>query len=84
MKRFINLSKKYLVFASLLAFIACSKVAVTGRDQLNIVSDAEVLSMSYTEYNDFLKTSKISTDQKKTQLIKKVGNKIIHIDYIYQ
>ncbi len=76
MKRFINLSKKYLVFASLLAFIACSKVAVTGREQLNLVSDAEVLSMSYTQYNEFLKTSKISTDKKNTQLVKKVGNNI--------
>jgi predicted Zn-dependent protease len=35
-----------------------------------------MLSMSSQQYGEFLKTNKVSSDQEKTQLVKKVGQKI--------
>lgn len=56
--------------------VACSTVAITGRKQLNIIPDSQMLSMSYQEYNDFINSNKLSTDKQNTALIKKVGAKI--------
>ena len=56
---------------------ACSQVPVTGRSQLSLVSSQEMLSMSTTEYSNFIKTNKVapSTD-KQAQMVRKVGQNI--------
>jgi predicted Zn-dependent protease len=43
---------------------------------LNIIPQSEMLSMSYQQYDDFMKSNKVSNDQAKIQLVKKVGGKI--------
>jgi predicted Zn-dependent protease len=65
--------------AILTAFIglqSCSSVPLTGRKQLNIIPDSEIMGMSYQQYDQFLKENKISTDAGKTALVKKVGSRI--------
>jgi len=54
----------------------CSSVPITGRQQLNLVSDQDVLSLSLQEYNDFIKTAKKSTDKTSTAMVTTVGRKI--------
>ena len=54
----------------------CGSVPLTGRSQLNLVSDHEVLSLSLQEYNDYIRTAKKSTDQAATALVSKVGRRI--------
>ncbi|MCL1934236.1 MAG: M48 family metallopeptidase [Candidatus Azobacteroides sp.] len=54
----------------------CSSVPITGRRQLNLVSDDEVLSLSLQEYNDYIKTAKKSTDKTATAMVTSVGRKI--------
>jgi len=54
----------------------CSSVPITGRNQLNLVSDDQVLSLSLQQYSDFIQTAKKSTDQTATTLVTKVGSKI--------
>ena len=54
----------------------CSSVPITGRQQLNLVSDQDVLSLSLQEYNDYIKTAKKSTDQAATAMVTNVGRKI--------
>ncbi len=69
--------QKYLLWLFLLLFAAaCSTVAITGRKQLDLVSDSEILKMSFREYDDFLKTHQLSNDKKNARLVKKVGGKI--------
>lgn len=55
---------------------SCSSVPITGRKQLNLVSDSEMQSMSYQQYDQFLKESKLSTDREKTAMVKRVGARI--------
>jgi predicted Zn-dependent protease len=64
----------------LLAFIviSCSSVPITGRKQLNLIPSSEMLSMSFQQYGDFMKSNKVSTDQQQTALVKKVGANIQH------
>lgn len=51
--------KKHLsVYAiSLLMLAGCSSVPITGRKQLLLVSDQEVLSSSLTQYNSYIKSA---------------------------
>jgi predicted Zn-dependent protease len=59
-----------------LGMYACGSVPITGRQQLNLVSDDEVLALSLQEYDAYIKTAKKSTDKTATALVTKVGQKI--------
>ncbi len=70
--------KKYLflIASALLLLGSCSSVPVTGRRQLNIVNDSEVLSSSLTEYQSYMKTAKKSTNAAQTAQVERVGKRI--------
>lgn len=55
---------------------SCSNVPVTGRKQLNLIPASQMMSMSYQQYDEFLKSNKLSTNAQQTQMVKTVGNKI--------
>lgn len=63
-----------LVFA--LFFNSCSTVPITGRSQLNLMSDSEMLSMSYSQYDQFLDENKLSKDAANKAMVKEVGTRI--------
>jgi predicted Zn-dependent protease len=65
-----------LIIIFVLCTYSCSNVPITGRRQLNLVSDSEVLSLSLQEYDSYIKTAKKSTDKTATALVEKVGRKI--------
>ena len=64
------------VCLAVLAVISCATVAVTGRKQLNLVSDSEMLSTSTQQYDQFMKENKVSSDAAQTERIKRVGTRI--------
>lgn len=51
----------------------CSTVPLTGRKQLSIIPESEMISMGLTSYQDFMKENKLSGDQGNSALVKKVG-----------
>lgn len=55
---------------------SCSTVPLTGRRQLSLVPESEMISMSFTSYSDFLKENTISTDKANTAIVKQVGSDI--------
>ena len=59
-----------------LVIIGCSTVPVTGRSQLNLIPNDEMLALSFQEYSSFLKENKLSTDAQKTAMVKRVGTRI--------
>jgi predicted Zn-dependent protease len=61
---------------SLSLFIACATVPLTGRKQISLVSESEMMALSFTQYDQFLKTNKVSTDKKNVELVRKVGQRI--------
>ncbi|WP_420864494.1 M48 family metallopeptidase [Dysgonomonas mossii] len=65
-----------LFIAMSLLFSSCGSVPVTGRKQLNLVSNQEVLTISLQQYQQFIKSAPISNDKKNTALVQKVGRNI--------
>jgi len=83
LKNYLNMkevSAKWLKWTSVLLLAAmvygCSTVPITGRKQLNLVSDSEMMAMSFSQYDQFLKENKLSTNTQQTEMVKRVGNKI--------
>ncbi len=67
------------LFAIILAamfFISCSTVPLTGRKQLSLVPESEMISMSFNSYSEFMKTNPISTDKANSALVQEVGKNI--------
>lgn len=67
------MKKTILLSFVVVLLTACSSVVLTGRKQLLLVSDAEVLSMSATAYKQFVDSVPASTNVTQTALVKKVG-----------
>ena len=65
-----------LIIVILFLSLSCSTVPITGRKQFSILPSSAMLSMSLQQYDEFLKTNKISRNQEQTQMVKKVGRKI--------
>ena len=66
-----------MTIAGCCLFNACSTVPVTGRQQLSLVSSADMLSASNQEYGDFLKANKVvPAGDSRTAMVKRVGRKI--------
>ncbi|WP_430811159.1 MULTISPECIES: M48 family metallopeptidase [unclassified Carboxylicivirga] len=70
---------KALMWSALLIvplLVACSTVPITGRKQLNLMPDSEMMAMSFSQYDQFLKEHKLSTNQAETAMVKRVGKRI--------
>ena len=64
------------LLAMLVLLASCGSVPLTGRRQLLLVSDTELVSASLTQYNDFMKTATLSTDRTKTAMVERIGKNI--------
>lgn len=65
-----------LFACALLLLSSCGSVPVTGRNQLLLVSDSEVLASSLTQYSDYMKSAPISSDAKGKAMVTRVGKNI--------
>ena len=65
-----------LIAISTFLFISCSTVPITGRRQLSLIPESQMLSMSFSQYDQFLKENKESNDPQKVATVKRVGEKI--------
>ena len=75
--KIINLFKVVVSLIVVLIIInACSTIPITGRKQLNLYPESEMISMSLTQYDEFLKENKLSTNKEQTAMVKSVGQKI--------
>lgn len=59
-----------------LLLASCSTVSMTGRRQLNIVSESEILSASLTEYQTYMQTATKSRDAAATAVVTNVAQRI--------
>lgn len=74
------MTKKYLSLLSVICFIlliaGCGSVPITGRKQLSLVSNQEVLSLSLQQYGEFINSAPKSTNQSNTAMVQRVGRNI--------
>jgi len=65
-----------VLFITAFLLVGCSKVPITGRSRVNLVSDSQVLPASFAQYNVFLAENKLSTDKEMSNQVKNVGTHI--------
>jgi predicted Zn-dependent protease len=68
--------KKHFFWVFTLVFIACNTVPITGRKQLKLVNNSELLPMSFGQYQEVLSQSQLSSNQEQVEMIKRCGLKI--------
>jgi predicted Zn-dependent protease len=65
-----------LIFLSL-SYSGCKTNSITGRSQLDLVSESEVQAMALTQYRDFLsKNPVVSASDQNEEMVKRVGSRI--------
>ena len=72
------ISKYSLVCAVLMLLLtdSCSVVPLTGRKQLNLLPESEMIAMGFTSYSEFLKDNPPSADAVNAGLVREVGHNI--------
>ncbi|HEU5291653.1 MAG TPA: M48 family metallopeptidase [Cyclobacteriaceae bacterium] len=71
------MSKKVIIlFLTATVLYACAKVPITGRSQLSLISNAEIIPMATTQYREVIAKGPLSSDQQQITLVRTVGVKI--------
>lgn len=65
-----------ILLGGLLLWVACGTVPITGRQQVLLVSDHEVLSASLAQYRDYMSTAPRSSDYSRSAMVTRVGQRI--------
>lgn len=70
--------KKIFLLTAMVAVLlsGCNKVPISGRNQLNLVSDSEVLQASLASYKEYMGKATKSTQTVKSEQVTRVGRKI--------
>ena len=63
-----------IAFAALM--YGCSSVPLTGRKQLSLVSDSEVLALSLQQYNEYIGSAPKSTNATQKNMVTRIGQNI--------
>ncbi len=80
------MKKIYVLFVLFvaLAIISCSVVPFTGRKQLIIVPESEMIAMGLASYTEFIKGNPVSSDQANVNMVREVGKKLSDaVDYYF-
>nr|WP_315030033.1 M48 family metallopeptidase [uncultured Porphyromonas sp.] len=74
--KIISRSITALACSALLLLSSCGSVPITGRRQLNLVSDGEILSASATQYKQFISQSQLSSNTTYNAKVTQVGRRL--------
>jgi len=70
------MKKKLFIISSFLLFFHCSTVPITGRRQLDLVPQSQLLALSFQQYDQFLDQNRVITGTQDANMVKSVGNNI--------
>jgi len=73
----MKMNKLLYLFTTIWLVMACKTVPVTGRKQLNLVPNAMIQEMAFTQYDSVVKASPtLSQFDSRAQMVTRVGTKI--------
>lgn len=72
--RIVLISVTMLIISTILE--SCGSVPFTGRRQLQLVSNDEVIALSLQQYQDFMRTAPIERGTANAQMVTRVGTRI--------
>ena len=64
------------LLAITIIYDGCSIVPLTGRRQMNMFPESEMVGMGLTSYQEFMKENPVSKDRNTTAMVKEIGNNI--------
>ena len=70
------IKKIFILLAVVLIIDGCARVPLSGRRQLSIIGNEEILPMSYDQYSQMMAESKLVTQSPQGQMVVNVGNRI--------
>lgn len=72
------MTRSIVLIACIITIAACSRNAVTGRNQLKLLSDTEVQTMAASEYQQFLTANKVvsASVSKDAEMVRRVGARL--------
>lgn len=68
---------------SLLLLSACGTVPITGRKQLNLVSDNQILTSSFQQYRQFISQAPLANNTTEGARVRTIGNRIAQATMSY-
>jgi len=75
----MKIIKISILIAIVFSVLACAKVPISGRKQVTLVPESELMTMSLVQYNEFLTQNPPMADKiEQTKQVKRVGNRIAH------
>lgn len=72
----MRLRSLVLLPAVCLLVVSCATVPITGRRQLSLVPESQMMATSYQQYDEFIKSNKLSTDRRQTAMVRDVGQRV--------
>jgi predicted Zn-dependent protease len=70
------LKKSIILFLVAVVAYACAKVPITGRSQLSLVSNAEIIPLAEQQYREVIAKGPLSSNAQQTAMVKTVGVRI--------
>lgn len=75
----MKLIKLYTIILIGVGILSCTKVPISGRRQLNMLPESQLMSMSLVQYRTFLQENPPASDaMENTKQVKRVGVRIAH------
>lgn len=65
-----------LTILTTIAILSCTKVPISGRKQMNLLPESDLIVMSAEEYNKVLSSSDVANYGDQMEMIKRVGQKL--------
>lgn len=67
-----------ILFLAATLLVACSKNAITGRQQFKVLPESELQTMALQEYKQFLSTNKVvnSSNDRDAEMVRRVGQRL--------
>lgn len=66
----------FALFLMMLLLASCSSVPFTGRRQLQLVSNQEVIALSLQQYQDFMRTAPVERGSDEAKMVTRIGSRI--------
>ncbi len=71
-----NLKQTIALFVIAIVLVSCSQVFLTGRNQLLLIDQGQITSLSNQAYTDIMSESRLSSNRAHVNTVREVGNRI--------
>jgi predicted Zn-dependent protease len=75
------MKKLLTVFLVVLVFSGCVSNPLTGKKTMGLVSNSELMAMSFSEYDQFLKENTVIKGTAQAEMVTRIGNRIADAAY---